>query len=68
MTTRAWGYLGWALVAAGFAVVQVGALATRRWATVADVVRALTRRRALQLACLAGWLWLGWHFFVRSSR
>ncbi len=68
MTTRAWGYLVWALVAAGFAVLQVGAVATRRWATVADVVRGLTRRRALQLACLAGWLWLGWHFFVRSSR
>jgi hypothetical protein len=56
------------MVAAGFAVLQAGAVATHRWATVADVVRALTRRRALQLACLAGWLWLGWHFFVRSSR
>ena len=68
MTTRAWGYVGWVLVAAGFAAVELGAVATRRWATVADVVRALTRWRTLRLACLAGWLWLGWHFFVRSTR
>jgi Family of unknown function (DUF6186) len=68
VTIRAWGYLSWALVAGGFAVIQMGAVATRRWPTVAGVVRVLTRRRALQLVCLAGWLWLGWHFFVRSSR
>jgi hypothetical protein len=68
VTTRAWGYFGWAVVAAGFALVELGAVVTGRWAMVADVVRALTRRRTLQLACLAGWLWLGWHFFVRSSR
>jgi hypothetical protein len=68
VTSRAWGYVGWVLVAAGFAAIQLSAVATRRWATVADLVRALTRRRTPQLACLAGWLWLGWHFFVRSSR
>jgi Family of unknown function (DUF6186) len=68
VTTRSWGYVGWAVLAVGFAVLQVGAMATRRWATVADVVRLLTRRRAVQVACLAGWLWLGWHFFVRASR
>jgi hypothetical protein len=68
VTARHWAFLVWAVLAAAFAVLALGAAATRRWATVGDVVRALIRRRAVQLACLAGWLWLGWHFFVRSSR
>jgi hypothetical protein len=60
-------YAGWAAVAGLFAALQVVALTTRRWPTLADLVHALTRQQGLRLACLSGWLWLGWHLFVRSG-
>ena len=68
MSSSAWTYLGWTVLAGGLVLLQVTAVATGRWPTLADLIRAVTRRRAVQWSCLAGWLWLGWHVLVRSSR
>ena len=68
MSSATWTYLGWAVVAGALLLVQATAVATGRWPTLAGLIRELTRRRSAQRVCLAGWLWVGWHFFVRSSR
>ena len=68
MSSSAWTYLGWAVVIGGLVLLEVTAMATRRWPTLTELIRALTLRRAGQRLALAGWLWLGWHVFVRSSR
>jgi hypothetical protein len=67
MSAPVWAYAVWAAVAAVFVGVEVVAVATRRWPTLGDLVHVLTRPWGLRLFCLAGWLWLGWHFFVRSG-
>jgi hypothetical protein len=68
VTSRTFTFLVWGALAAALVVVQIVALTTRRIPTVGGLIKAATRHRAAQLLLLAGWLWLGWHFFVRSSR
>jgi hypothetical protein len=53
---------------AAFALTEVLALAGSRLPTLADLVRVLLEPRAGRWFLFAGWLWLGWHLFVRSSR
>jgi hypothetical protein len=56
---------------AGFAVLALVAVGLEvaarrgRGATFAAAVGRLVRRRPVRLLVLAGWLWLGWHLFVR---
>jgi hypothetical protein len=59
---------------AGYAVLAVAALAyelaARRWRrtpTLAEAVEWVTRWPAARALLLAGWLWVGWHVFVRSG-
>lgn len=63
------------LTLAGYAVIAAVAvgyeLATRlrllpRGATVGDAFSAAVRRPGGRIAVLVWWLWIGWHFFVRS--
>lgn len=68
MTTRVLTFVGWGLIAAALCAVQLAGMSGRRVASLGDVLRWLTRSRAGQLLALAGWLWVGWHVFVRSSR
>lgn len=66
MTSRAIVIVGWAVLAA--ALVGCGLLpylARRRVATLFELARRLTRRRLGFAAAFVGWLWIGWHFFVR---
>lgn len=50
------------------AIVGYEILARRRHtATLGDVVTMATSRRIGKGLLLAGWLWLGWHLFVRVS-
>jgi hypothetical protein len=60
---------------AGYAVLLAALLAAeavgRRWRrspTLADVLTSVTRPRPGRWLLLAGWLWVGWHLFVRASR
>jgi hypothetical protein len=63
-----------ALTVAGYAVLALSAvgleIAARRWrrvATLGAAVSAAVRQQAVRVAILSGWLWLGWHLFVRVS-
>jgi hypothetical protein len=60
------------LILAGYvavvaAAVALEATARRRGttATLGATLSAVLRRRPARLLLLAGWLWLGWHVFVR---
>jgi hypothetical protein len=64
MTSRAATFVVWGALVA----TQVFAVRTRRIPTVGAWIRTLVRRPGVRVVLLAGWLWLGWHFFVRSSR
>jgi Family of unknown function (DUF6186) len=68
MTLRQITFVVWgALAACVFAAVALS-LTSRAIPTPGAAIRALVRRRYVQVVCLAAWLWLGWHLFVRSSR
>ena len=58
--------LGWAVLAAGLVVCALLPTLTHgRFATLAGFTRRLTRTRARLVLVFLGWLWVGWHFFVR---
>lgn len=59
-----------------YAALVLAMVATEAWArrdpdrrtTLDDLVGALVRIPPLRWLLLAGWMWLGWHVFVRSTR
>jgi Family of unknown function (DUF6186) len=55
------GYALLAVAAAGLAA----AARRRASGTFADALTFVMRHRPARFAALAGWLWLGWHLFVR---
>jgi hypothetical protein len=57
-----WGY---ALLAVAVVAYQVAGLVLGRTATLAQALRCVTRSPAGRFVLLAGWLWAGWHTFVR---
>ncbi len=58
---------GYAMAALLLAGLQVASVASRRFPSIGQAAAVVTRRRAGRYLVLAGWLWLGWHLFVRSS-
>ena len=58
--------VGYGLVVAAAVVCQLVALVSGRIPTLGQAVSVLARRRAGRWLLLAGWLWTGWHLFVRS--
>ena len=64
--TRATTITGFVVLAVVIVGVQVAALRGANVATLGTVVRALARRRPARWLLIAGWLWLGWHLFVRA--
>lgn len=62
-TTTVVGYL---LIAAAAVGYQLAGLALGRTPTVGHVLSLLARHRPGRWTVLAGWLWVGWHLFVRS--
>ena len=58
--------VGYAVAAAALVGCQAAALVTGRIPTLGRAVSGLARRRAGRWLLLAGWLWIGWHLFVRS--
>jgi hypothetical protein len=55
--------------AALLAAIVAYELAARRrgTATFSDAVTTVARHQVGKALLLAGWLWLGWHLFVRAS-
>jgi hypothetical protein len=63
-TVTLWGY---AVLAVAAVAYQAAGLLLRRTATFGPAVRRLKRMPAARPLLLAGWLWLGWHTFVRGT-
>lgn len=63
-TVTLWGY---ALLAFAVVVYQAVGLLVRRTPTLGQALTRLKRIPAARTLLLAGWLWLGWHTFVRGS-
>jgi hypothetical protein len=60
---------GWIVLGTAMMVASIGALASRgRFPTLAALLRSATRTAVIRVIALAGWAWIGWHFFVRTSR
>jgi Family of unknown function (DUF6186) len=55
------GYAVLAMAAVGLAV----AARRRAFGTFGDALTFAMQHRPARFAALAGWLWLGWHLFVR---
>ncbi len=66
--TRTATLAGFAALVAMAIACEIFARRTGRVATFGRAIRALTRRRAIRFLVLAGWLWVGWHLFVRVRR
>ena len=66
--TRTVTLAGYAVIASAMGIVQVVGLLSARVPTIGTVIRLVTRRAAGRWVLVAGWLWLGWHLFVRASR
>ncbi len=58
--------VGYGLIAAGLVACQLASLVWRRIPTIGQAASVVTSRRAGRWLLLAGWLWVGWHLFVRS--
>jgi hypothetical protein len=63
--TRTITLLGYALVAVAAAALELVARRSGRVATLGQALAAARRWWPLRAVLLAGWLWLGWHLFVR---
>jgi hypothetical protein len=65
MTSRVLTLAGYALLAAVAAGLEAWARRSHRLCTIGDAVAAVARHGVVRLFLLGGWLWLGWHLFVR---
>jgi hypothetical protein len=60
--------VGWIVLGLAMLVAEaVGLLSGRRFPTLGDVLSFLMRSRVGRWFVLIGWVWLGWHLFVRSG-
>lgn len=58
---------GYGVILAAFVVYEVIALVRPGVPTLGDGAARLGRSRGRRWAVLVGWLWIGWHLFVRST-
>ena len=58
--------VGYALLFTALVGCQVAAVVTRRIPTLGRVASGVARSPVGRWLLLAGWLWIGWHLFVRS--
>jgi hypothetical protein len=63
-TVTLWGY---AVLLVAAVAYQAAGLLRRRTVTFGRAVRRLKAMPAARPLLLAGWLWLGWHTFVRGT-
>jgi len=60
---------GWIVIAVAIAATWIGARLSRgRFPTGVGLLRTATTHVAVRIVAFAGWAWIGWHFFVRTSR
>ena len=58
--------VGYGVIAVALVACQLVSLLTHRIPTIAQLASVVAGRRPGRFLLLAGWLWLGWHLFVRS--
>jgi hypothetical protein len=63
---RAATFAGYIVIVVAMIVYELFARARQR-ATFADAVTAITSTRVGKGLLVLGWLWLGWHLFVRTG-
>lgn len=68
MTSRVVTLAGFGVLAAAAVVLEVWALRSGRVCRLVDALRAARGNRAASILLLVGWLWLGWHIFVRVDQ
>jgi hypothetical protein len=60
---------GWIVIAVVFAAAWIGArLSHGRFPTGVAVIHTAMGHVAVRVVVLAAWSWVGWHFFVHTSR
>jgi hypothetical protein len=60
---------GWVVISVALAITSITALASRgRFPTAAALLREASRHVAVRVLLLAGWAWVGRHFFVHTTR
>ena len=66
MTARWVSLAGWIVLAGAVVALELRARLRRgRFATLGETVSVVLRVPLVRVLALAGWLWLGWHLFVR---
>ena len=63
-TVTLWGYAVLAIAALAY---QAAGLLRRQTVTLGQAVRRLKTIPGARPLLLAGWLWLGWHTFIRGT-
>ena len=67
MTSRTATFAGYAAIASLIVLWTVMTARHARWMSLPDAIDSLTRRRAVRIIVVLGWMWLGWHLFARGS-
>lgn len=67
MTSSALTLGGYALIAIAAIAIELRARRTGRLATFGDALDRALRHWPFRILLQAGWLWLGWHVFVRAD-
>ena len=58
--------VGYCVIAGGVLCCQLASFVSSRMPTIGQLASLIASRRAGRWLLLAGWLWVGWHLFVRS--
>ena len=59
--------VGYCVIAATLLGCQLASAVSPRIPSIGQVASVIASRRAGRWLLLAGWLWVGWHLFVRST-
>lgn len=57
--------VGYALLAVAAVGLEVAARRSARFSTLPEALSVAVRQWRFRVVLQAGWLWLGWHLFVR---
>ncbi len=63
--TRALTLCGYGLIVVSAVALEIAARRSGRFASLAEALGVALRRWPARLLIQLGWLWLGWHLFVR---
>ena len=60
---------GWIVIVVAIAAAWTYSIVSHgRFPDAAALLRVATRRVVVRVILLVGWAWVGWHFFVHTSR